>query len=287
MKVKIWGCRGSLTTPGKGTLRYGGESTCLEIISGSGERIIVDCGSGIRRLGNSLLADKSIRDVTVILTHAHWDHLAGFPFFVPAYVPGYSITVCGGPDAQESAMRYLKHQMSPPYFPVDFTAMKANFDTGCHCDWKECGHCPSKTDGSIKCQSIPLNHPNGGYGFKFVSDSRSFVFLSDNEIRHKHEGGRPRDEYVDFCRYADLLFHDAQYTEKEYERTVSWGHSTFKDALDLAIDAGVKRLGLFHHDPEHDDDMLDRQVEYCRDYISKRGSSIECFGCAEGMELEV
>ena len=287
MKVKIWGCRGSITTPGAGTLRYGGESTCLEITSGTGERIIVDCGSGIRRLGHHLLKEKSIRDVTILLTHAHWDHLAGFPFFVPAYVPDFRITVCGGPDARDAAMKYLKHQMEPPFFPVDFSAMKADFGTGCSCGSEECTHCPSKTDGSIQCCSIPLNHPNGGYGFRFTSSGKSFVFLSDNEIGYSHEGGRSREDYVEFRRGADLLFHDAQYTEKEYERTRSWGHSTFEDAIKLGIDAGAKRLGLFHHDPEHDDDMIDKLAEYCGDYIHKAGSSMECFACVEGMEIEV
>lgn len=289
MKVKIWGCRGSITTPGRETLRYGGESTCLEILSGSGQRIIVDCGSGIRRLGRALLREYGKSGITIILTHAHWDHLAGFPFFVPAYVPGYKITVCGGPDAQDAAIGYLKHQMEPPFFPVDISAMKADFLRGCNCMYGGCNNCPSGTDGSIKCYSIPLNHPNGGYGFKFISDNRCFVFLSDNELRYAHEGGASREEYVEFCRGSDMLFYDAQYTEKEYEKTKSWGHSTFRDALDLGIEAGVKRLGLFHHDPEHSDDFLDRQMAACREYLKKRGvaDSLECFACEEGMDLEV
>jgi phosphoribosyl 1,2-cyclic phosphodiesterase len=287
MKVKIWGCRGSLPTPGRDTLRYGGDTTCLEIISNVGQRIIIDCGSGIRRLGNSLIKNKELNNLTILLTHAHWDHLVGFPFFFPAYMPNCKINICGGPLSQEVTMKYLEHQMEAPYFPVDISEMKAEFTKGCQCDWGNCDNRPSGTDGSIKCASIPLNHPNGGYGYKFVSENRTFVFLSDNEIRFAHKGGRSRDEYVEFCRGTDLIFLDAQYTEKQYVSRKSWGHSTYIDAVNLAIDAGVKRLGLFHHDPESTDDYLDKQFEYCHDYIKKNGGSLECFVCADGMEFDV
>jgi hypothetical protein len=181
----------------------------------------------------------------------------------------------------------LKHQMDPPYFPVDFSVMKAKFNTGCHCDQKECDNHLPGAGSSVVCQSIPLNHPNGGYGFKFGGNNGSFVFLTDNEIRYLHEGGQLRSEYVKFCKNAGLLFHDAHYLDSEYEKTRTWGHSTFKDAVDLAMEAEVGRLGLFHHDPDRSDDEIDRQVEWCRNYIVKSGSSLECFACAEGMKLSV
>jgi ribonuclease BN (tRNA processing enzyme) len=120
-----------------------------------------------------------------------------------------------------------------------------------------------------------------------TSKTGSFVFLTDNEIRYSHQGGMPRDSYVKFCTNADLLFHDAQFVETEYQRTRSWGHSTIQDALDLAIDAGVKKLGLFHHDPDRTDDEIDHLVDWCRDYIKEKRSSLECFACAEGMDLHV
>jgi ribonuclease BN (tRNA processing enzyme) len=139
----------------------------------------------------------------------------------------------------------------------------------------------------MRCESIPLNHPNGGVGFKFSDSSGSFVFLTDNEIRYSHPGGMPRDAYVGFCRNAGLLIHDAQFEESEYKKTRGWGHSTFQDALDLALDAGVQRLGLFHHDPDRTDDELDRLVDWCRNYVRQKGSSLECFACVEGMKLSV
>ena len=288
MKVTIWGCRGSITAPGKETLRYGGESSCFEILTDDDETIIIDAGSGLRKLGNKLIKDGTRTNLTLLMTHAHWDHLAGFPFFKPAFSPRYTITVCGGPDAQESVMHSLRHQMEPPYFPVDMTAMKANFTTGCHCDCVDCNHRLSGLGPSHRCESIPLNHPNGGWGFKHTGkNGHSFVLLTDNEIRYRHETGLERDAYIEFCRDAELLFHDAQYTEKEYEKTITWGHSTYKDAIDVAIDAGVRRLGLLHHDPERSDDEIDSHLAWCRSYIAERKSALECFACAEGTTLEV
>ncbi len=288
MKVTIWGCRGSITTPGPDTVRYGGESTCFEVLTDDGKTIIIDAGSGIRKLGNALIKEKTRTDLTLLMTHAHWDHLAGFPFFKPAFSPRYAITVCGGPDAQDSVMKSLRHQMDPPYFPVDMSAIKATLSAGCSCGCAECEHRLIGAGSAHRCDSIPLNHPNGGWGFKITGQNgRAFVLLTDTEIRFHHEGGLAREEYVEFCRGADLLFHDAQYTEEEYAKTVTWGHSTYKDAVDLAIDAGVKRLGLLHHDPERTDDEVDRQLAWCRAYIADRNSTLDCFACAEGTAHEV
>ena len=287
MNVRIWGCRGSLAAPGKETLRYGGESTCLEIRSETGQRAIIDAGTGIRKLGLAIMKEQADPRLTLLLTHSHWDHIAGFPFFQPAYSQNFTISVCGGPTAQQSVWKYLSHAMQAPYFPVEFSALKARFNIGCHCDRIHCDHVLPPGDTSIECHSIALNHPNGGYGFKFISGGKTFIFLTDNEIRHHHEGGLPRKVYVDSCRGADLLFHDAQFTDEEYASTRGWGHSTYSDAVDLAIEAGVKRLGLFHHDPNRTDDDVDRQVDWSRERIQKSGAEIECFGCAEGSEMVV
>ncbi len=287
MNIIVWGCRGSITTPGRDTVRYGGESTCLEVVTDQGQTIIIDAGSGIRKLGKKIIREKMITDFTLLFTHAHWDHLAGFPFFIPAYSPDFSIAICGGDTAQLSVIHYLKHEMTPPYFPIDFSMLKAKFITGCHCNNGDCDKNLTGTNRAFACESIPLNHPDGGYGFKFTGKNGSFVFLTDNEIRYAHKGGRDRKDYVHFCKDASLLFHDAQYLETEYKMTRGWGHSTYQDALDLAIDADVKRLGLFHHDPDRTDNEIDRQVDWCREYISNKGSSLECFACAEGMNLIV
>ena len=278
MRIKIWGCRGSIASPGQHTLRYGGNSTCVEMRPREGGVIIIDAGSGIRLLGKRLLQEKELTDIFLVLTHSHWDHLSGFPFFAPGYSSRYNINVYGGPKAQGVLKKYLEHQMTAPYFPVDFSVMKASFSFGYECP-------DMGSVGLIDFIPIPLSHPNGGYGFRFVKQGRNFVFLTDNELDFQHSGGRTRKEYVDFCRNADLLVHDAQYTDEEYRSTRGWGHTTYASATRLAIDARVKKFVLFHHDPDRTDDDLDRQVKYCQDIIGKVGASTECLAASEGMEI--
>jgi len=284
MKIRIWGCRGSIPTPGPATLRYGGNTTCVEIRTSRDQLIIIDAGSGVRNLGWALSQKKEVHQIRFFFTHSHWDHLLGFPFFQPAYSENSHITFCSGSHAQDSIRTYLAHQMQAPYFPVDFNLLRAKFDFRCERPNMEPGPC--RLDG-LEVLPVSLSHPNGGYGYKFIEQGQTFVFLTDNELGFQHEGGLSREEYVDFCRGVDLLFHDAQYTDEEYKFTHNWGHSTFADATDLAIEAGVKRLGLIHHDPNRTDDDLDRQTASCKERIRLAGSAVECLAVAEGMVIEL
>lgn len=284
MKIKVWGCRGSIATPRASTLRYGGNTTCIEVRTAAGAVLIVDAGSGVRNLGKSLCQEKSITQIRFFFTHSHWDHLVGFPFFQPAYSSNYSIVFCGGRHAQASIKRYLSRQMEAPYFPVDFSLLKARFNFECdnpHCEPRNCHF------EGMEVSNVLINHPNGGFGYKFTEAGKTFVFMPDNELGFHHEGGPDRAEHVEFCRGADLLLHDAQYTEADYEHTRGWGHSTFANTTDLAVEAGVKRLGLFHHDPDRTDDDLDRQAGICQERIREVHSSVECFAAAEGMTFEL
>ena len=281
MEIKFWGTRGSLPTPGHLTTRYGGNTTCVEVRLKDGTLIIIDAGSGIRLLGKSLMAEKRAdSDIHLFLTHAHWDHLMGFPFFIPGYVKGNRIHVRGGPNAKRSLEKYLAHQMDPPYFPLDFENLQAEFTF-------TSGEPQKKQIGSAEIIPIPLSHPNGGYGCKIIENGRSFVFLTDNELLHRHAGGLDEAGYVDACLRADLLVHDAQYTEEEYKAKKTWGHSTFSQAVILAVSAKVKRLGLFHHDPERTDDDLDKKVDMCKAKLNQEGKKIECFGIREGMKIAI
>jgi phosphoribosyl 1,2-cyclic phosphodiesterase len=266
-------------------MRYGGNTTCVEVRSQDDRVLILDAGSGLRNLGKALAGEPGLTELLMLFTHAHWDHLSGFPFFDPAYSPKFQITLCGGPAAQQSLRLYLGRQMEAPFFPVPFEQLKAHFHYGCQCGCGPCGAVPSKAIPSMQCSSVRLNHPNGGYGFKIQEAGRTFVFLPDNELGGHHEGGLEFAAYVDFCRGADLLFHDAQYTEEEYQRTRGWGHSTYGDTVRLAMAAGVKRLGLFHHDPARTDDELDQQVARCRQQLQDERSSVDCFACAEDMTI--
>ncbi len=280
MRIRVWGTRGSLTTPGRETVRYGGYTTCIEVRLADGTLVVIDSGSGIHRLGNALLAEPGTSQLYLLLTHAHWDHLTGFPFFTPAYLERYRIHVRGGLDAKGALRRYLEHQMDPPFFPVEFSVLRAGFDF-------EGIEGPSIPIGSATVLPIPLSHPNGGSGFVLAEGRKKFVFLTDNELAVPHPGAVRREDYVDAARGADLLFHDAQYSDSEYaSRTKGWGHSTWRQAVELALEAGVKRLGTFHHDPDHSDGDIDASIRLCRGIVRERRSRMSVFGVAEGMILE-
>jgi phosphoribosyl 1,2-cyclic phosphodiesterase len=261
-------------------MRYGGNTTCLEIRLDDNTLIIIDAGSGIRPLGQKLLAEQDLTEMYLFLTHAHWDHLMGFPFFGPAYSSKYSIRVRGGPRAKRSLEKFLKHQVEPPYFPIPFGAMKAEFDF-------TAGGPKRRSIGSADIVPIRLNHPNGGYGFKIIEAGRAFVFLPDNELDFEHEGGMSRDEYIDFSKGASLLLHDAQYTDEEYGSKKGWGHTKLSSAIELGIQAEVERFGLFHHDPERTDDHMDALVALSQERITQANGKVECFGVKEGMEFAV
>ena len=277
MIVRCWGARGAIPVSGEEYLKYGGDTTCMEVRTKDDEIIIIDAGTGIRRLGNSLL-DEDRRRYAMFFTHAHWDHLLGFPFFKPIYLRETRIAIYGCPFAQKSLGEMLSRTMSPPNFPVNFAGIKADIAYHESCD-------DLVSLKSVTATPINLSHPNGGLGYKFIEDGRSFVFLTDNELMFKHPGGFDYHDYLEFSADADLLIHDAEYREEEYGKTRAWGHSTYKDALRLALDAGVKKLGLFHHNQDRSDQSIDDILEDCRKIIAEQNASLECFAACPGMEI--
>jgi phosphoribosyl 1,2-cyclic phosphodiesterase len=280
MKIKVWGCRGTLPTPGQHTLKYGGNTTCIEIRNKKGFPTIIDAGSGLRLLGKSMLKEENLDEMCLMLTHSHWDHLMGFPFFMPAYFSRFKINVCGVASARHYMSQSLARQLEAPYFPVNFDQLKARFNFGC--SGPGCGSCHH-----IKITSIALSHPNGGFGFRFSENGRDFVLLTDNELGYQHPDGRLPEDYIEFCKNADLLFHDSQYTDAEYEKTRTWGHSTYNQALDLAIKANVKQLGLFHHDPDRTDAEIDQIVLSLQQTARNRNSGLEVFAVFDGQTIEL
>ncbi|MBZ0155345.1 MAG: MBL fold metallo-hydrolase [Alphaproteobacteria bacterium] len=277
MIVRCWGARGSIPVSGTEYVRYGGDTPCLEIRTKNDEIIIVDAGTGIRRLGNQLLRENRF-GVAMVFTHSHWDHILGFPFFKPIYSPKTRIRIFGCPTAQGAIRQLLSDVMSPPHFPVRFDEIKADVTYQ-----GECGG--SFSIDSVTVATIPLSHPNRGLGFRFTEDGKSLVFLTDNELSYRHPGGRTYEDYREFSRGADLLIHDAEYTDEEYRKTEAWGHSRYRDALHLALDAGVKRFGLYHHNQDRSDDALDTIVDDCRRIIGEKGAEMECFALTQEGEI--
>jgi len=279
MIIRCWGARGSIPVSGPKYLKYGGNTTCLEIRTKDDQILIVDAGTGIREAGNALL-EQNRHDFTLLLTHAHWDHIMGFPFFKPIYLSKTHLAVWGCAFAQKSIKDMLSRIMSAPHFPVDFSTIRASINYADNCNHHY-------ELGTMKIIPIALSHPNQGTGFKFVQDGKCFVFLTDNELGYRHEGGLDYQQYLDFCRGADLLIHDAEYKEEEYKKTRGWGHSTYNDALKLALDAGAKKLGLFHHNQERFDDEIDAMVADCKKIISEQGSNLECFAVEQLMKIKL
>lgn len=276
--IRCWGARGSIPVSGPAYLAYGGDTTCLEIRTADDRVVVVDAGSGIRRLGNRLMAEGRA-SLTMLFTHSHWDHILGFPFFKPIYSPGMQIVIHGCPMSQGNMEKLLAKAMAAPYFPVQYSRLLATIEHR--------GVCVDElVIGPLRVTSIPISHPNMGLGYRFEEDGKSFVFLTDNELGHAHRGGRSFEEYVAFAQGADLLLHDAEYTPADYARSKGWGHSLYTDALDLALAAKVARFGLFHHNQDRPDQGVDAMVADCRRIAAERGRpDLDVFGATQDTEI--
>lgn len=278
MLIRCYGARGSIPVSGEKYNKYGGDTTCIEIRTKNNVVVIIDAGSGIRVLGNRLMEEKT-KDINIIFTHSHWDHIMGFPFFKPIYF-NRNITFYGCPFAQRTIKNMISKTMEPPNFPVRFSDVNAEFTFHSVCKKM------FRID-SLEIHPILLSHPNQGIGYKIIEDGRSFVFLTDNELDYKHEGGLDYSDYVHFSRNCDFLIHDSEYLEEEYSSRKMWGHSVFTRALQLALDANVKKFGLYHHNQERSDSQIDSMVDQCKNIISSKGSEMECFAVSSEFELEL
>lgn len=279
MQIRCWGARGSIPVSGAEYIRYGGDTACLEIRPAQGKVIVVDSGTGILRLGQCLKSSAE-KDINWLFTHTHWDHVLGFPFFEPLFSPQTKINIFGCKRAMGDLSKLLSNVMSPPHFPITFAQIKAELN------FKEKCSSPFQL-GSVQVESIFLNHPNRGLGFKFTEQGKSAVFLTDNELGYSHPGSLGYEDYLAFCRGADILIHDAEYTEEEYKVTCGWGHSTYTQALELALQAGVKTFILFHHNRSRNDRQLDTLVQDCRKRIAAANQDMQCMAFAQGQLIEL
>jgi phosphoribosyl 1,2-cyclic phosphodiesterase len=245
--VKFWGVRGSIASPGPRTIRYGGNTSCLEIRCGA-RLLIFDAGTGLRELGGALVADGAV-DADLYLTHTHFDHICGLPFFAPLYVPDNRIRLAAGHLLPDNHLEnVLVEMMMAPLFPIPPAAFKADvtfrdFTAG---DVQDAG------DG-IVIRTAPLNHPNNATGYRIEYGGSAICYVTDTE----HEGGKQDGNIVDLVRDTDLFIYDATYTDEEFAAFRGYGHSTWQEGVRLADAAGAKTLVIFHHEPGRDDDGMD------------------------------
>ena len=281
--LKFWGVRGSIPAPGESTSFFGGNTSCIEIRA-DGEHIICDAGSGIRPLGISLMAEAAGKplSLTLLVTHSHWDHIQGFPFFLPAYDPKSQLRILGYEGASEGLRVTLAGQMESPYFPLPLDQMPGNIEI------EELKKMEFRL-GNIPVESCFTNHPGVCVGYRCHTTGGVIVFMPDNETVSPRAGDRSEQvpagmdgEIAAFIRDADVLIMDAQYDAKEYASHVGWGHGCVDEVVALAVSANVKRLYLFHHDPTHDDRIISSMVMHARALAEAAGSPIRIEAAREG-----
>ncbi len=297
--LRFWGVRGSVPVPGPTTVRYGGNTSCVELRIG-GEVLILDCGTGIRALGDDLQDEFQGQPLglSLLITHSHWDHVQGFPFFQPAYEARNQIRVFGFEGAREGLAGIFSGQMESPYFPIGLGQLPS------HVVFEELKRMEFNV-GRIPVRAAFVNHPGICVGYRIEADGCPIVYVPDHEpflrklIASQPAGeaaagvaatdfARREDErFIEFIRDAGVLILDAQYDEPEYRAHVGWGHSCVEDAVDLAIRGRARRLFLFHHDPSHTDEQLDGMLQQARALAVARGSSIQIDLAREGLQVEL
>jgi phosphoribosyl 1,2-cyclic phosphodiesterase/ActR/RegA family two-component response regulator len=294
LTVRFWGTRGSIAAPGPGTVVHGGNTACVELRSGP-DILVFDAGTGIRELGLALAAEFRGRAVTVhlFISHTHWDHIQGLPFFVPAYSPGTTLHIYGSTGQGQSLAAILRGQMQADYFPVSLGDLASSIHVHEY-------HGDAFRIGEATVAATYMNHPGMTLGYRVERAGRSVVYATDHEpYRSTLEVGSGRagagrqlgrvldDALVAFVRGADLYIGEAQYTDEEYQSKIGWGHSSLSATVDVALQGGVKALALFHHDPMHTDDVVTGMEILAKELIAERGGRLWCFAAREGQAVEV
>ena len=293
-RVRFWGVRGSIASPGPSTVFYGGNTSCIEVRA-DGEIIVLDAGTGIRPLGLALAQEfnGTPMKLTLLLTHTHWDHIQGFPFFVPAYNPKNTVRILGYEGARQGLAATLGTQMESPYFPVGMKELPGNITIE---ELREMEF----SVGTVQVRAMFVNHPGICVGYRLHTSGGDVVFIPDNEPFHRMRGkpgmtdakalefAEQQDEkLIEFIRGAEVLIIDAQYDRDEYEQRIGWGHACIDDVAEMGVRAGVKQLFLFHHDPTHDDERISRMLAHARQVAARQngGGDTIVEAAREGLEV--
>jgi phosphoribosyl 1,2-cyclic phosphodiesterase len=279
-RLTIWGCRGSVPTPGPDSVEYGGNTSCVELALESGTSMVLDAGTGIRPLGHALLA-RGTRTIHLLLTHLHLDHLEGLRFFGPLWDKRVTVDIWGPPSPVSSLQERIARSFSPPLFPIDLREVPARIE------FHDVPREPWTLDGASLAASLVV-HPGPTVGFRIETATSSFAYLPDHEpalVGAIADRARDWISGAAIAEGVDLLLHDAQYFEHEYEERIGWGHSSVADAVAFGRAVGARRLLLFHHEPLHSDGSLDRLEERARSLAGSNG--MEPTLAREGMVVEL
>jgi len=277
--LKFWGVRGSIPTPGPTTVHYGGNTSCVEVRAG-GQIIILDAGTGLRLLGRELVAEFDSRplDLTLLLTHTHWDHIQGLPFFLPVYQPQNRLHIIGYEGARHSLEVVLAGQMESPFFPIGLREVPANVRIE---ELKKM----TFNLGSVRVEARFANHPGKCVGYRLFTADGSIAFFPDNEL-HAPDTSESR-QLIEFLRGVDVLIMDTQFDTQEYRQHTGWGHGCLDEVIALAAQAEVKKLFLFHHDPNHDDARISQMLAHARQLVAARKSPLQVEAAREGVTVEL
>ncbi len=279
MIIKFYGVRGSTPAPGPDTVKYGGNTSCVHILLDNGRQLVLDAGTGLRKLGQILI--KNSNPVNILLSHGHWDHIQGYPFFAPIYQPERQINVYTSVESGHRLLCSLFEQMDGNNFPVKADDLPSNSS----CTFK--GAESELYEKQIYVVKKPLNHPGGGSAYKITEDGVTCAYVTDNELEPPYKLHTSYDEWVNFLHGVDVLIHDAQYTEDDMPHKHGWGHSLISQVRRLAIDAEIGALVMFHHDPDRTDDELDEiQIENEKHLKSNRAPARSVVA-AEGMQIKL
>lgn len=277
--MRFWGTRGTIPAPGQETIKYGGNTTCVELVLKDGTLAIFDAGTGIKKLGQNIIKNHKSNVIHLFFTHTHWDHIQGFPLFSPAYAD-FKIRIYSCPPTFNYIKQILTDQMDSRYFPVKFEQLKANIS------FQEIvAQNNQLSNGTFSF--ITNNHPGNAHGFRIIEDGKRVVFITDNELLPEEKSKTSWVEFVDFCKDADLLIHDAHYLQQEMAKTAGFGHSSYEQVFNLGIEANVKHLLFFHHEPDRTDKQIESIVQNYRIKISKMKLNMKLDAATEGLNYIV